>query len=248
VVPPFTSADGWTFNFDNEWLAKKEFRQAIVHAINIEQYVADSLMGIGGVAAGPIAPGNWAFDPDLQRLPYDPDRARQLIAESGYPEGTEIRATVNIGNVLREDWLIFCEQALGEVGITLKPEPQEYATLVEAVTTTGDFEMCGVNFGGVTADPGELANQFGTGAGGNYTGYSNPALDELMNAARQELDIEAAKPIYKEIQAILTEDAPIHFAWYRPFLNVINKKFTGYTPSNLEQFLFHSLEDIKISE
>lgn len=248
VVPPFTSADGWTFNFNNEWLAKKEFRQAIVHAINIEQYVADSLMGIGGVAAGPIAPGNWAFDPDLQRLPYDPERARALIAESGYPEGTEIRATVNIGNVLREDWLIFCEQALGEVGITLKPEPQEYATLVEAVTTTGDFDMSGVNFGGVTADPGELANQFGTGAGGNYTGYSNPALDELMAAARQELDIEAAKPIYKEIQAILTDDAPIHFAWYRPFLNVINKKFTGYTPSNLEQFLFHSLEDIKIAE
>ena len=120
VVPPFTSADGWTFNFENEWLAKKEFRQAIVHAINVEQYVADSLMGMGDVAAGPIAPGNWAFDPELKALPYDPDRARQLIAESGYPEGTEIRATVNIGNVLREDWLIFCEQALGEVGITLQ--------------------------------------------------------------------------------------------------------------------------------
>ena len=69
-----------------------------------------------------------------------------------------------------------------------------------------------------------------------------------MTAARQELDTEAAKEIYKQIQAILTDDAPIHFAWYRPFLNVINSKFTGYTPSNLEQFLFHSLEDIKLAE
>ena len=108
--------------------------------------------------------------------------------------------------------------------------------------------MCGVNFGGITADPGELASQFGTGASGNYTGYSNPELDELLAAARQELDIEAAKEIYKQVQAILTEDAPIHFAWYRPFLNVVHKKFTGYTPSNLEQQLFHSLEDIQISE
>jgi peptide/nickel transport system substrate-binding protein len=248
VVPPFTSADGWTFNFENEWLAKKEFRQAIVHAINVEQYVADSLMGMGDVAVGPIAPGNWAFDPELQPLPYDPDRARQLIADSGYTEGTEIRATVNIGNVLREDWLIFCEQALGEVGITLRPEPQEYATIVEAVTTTGDFDMCGINVGGVTADPGELANQYGTGASGNYTGYSNPELDELMAAARQELDIEAAKLIYKDIQRIITEDVPNHFAWYRPFLNVVHKRFTGFTPSNLEQFLFHSLEDVQITE
>jgi peptide/nickel transport system substrate-binding protein len=248
VVPPFTSADGWTFNFDNEWLAMKEVRQAICHAINVEQYAADSLMGMGGVAAGPIAPGNWAFDPELKPLAYDPELAKSLLASVNFPEGTEIRGTVNIGNVLREDWLIFCEQALAEVGITLVPEPQEYATLVEAVTVTGNFEMCGVNFGGVTADPGELANQFGTGAGGNYTGYSNPELDELMAAARQELDIEAAKVLYKQIQQILTEDAPIHFAWYRPFLNVINKKFTGYTPSNLEQFLFHSLEDIQMAE
>ncbi|MCC6705168.1 MAG: ABC transporter substrate-binding protein [Thermomicrobiales bacterium] len=248
IVPPFTSADGWTFNFDNEWLAKKEVRQAIVHAINVEQYAADSLMGMGGVAAGPIAPGNWAFDPELQPLAYDPEKSRELLAAAGFPDGTEIRGTVNIGNVLREDWLVFCQQALREVGITLKPEPQEYATLVAAVTSTGDFEMCGVNFGGVTADPGELANQFGTGAGGNFTGYSNPELDELLDAARQELDVEAAKGIYKQIQAILTEDAPIHFAWYRPFLNVINKKFTGYTPSNLEQFLFHSLEDIRLAE
>ena len=248
VVPPFTSADGWTFNFDNEWLAMKEVRQAICHAINVEQYAADSLMGMGGVAAGPIAPGNWAFDPDLQPLAYDQDKARELLAAAGFPEGTEIRATVNIGNVLREDWLVFCQQALEEVGIAIKAEPQEYATLVEAVTTTGDYEMSGVNFGGVTADPGELSNQFGTGAAGNFTGYSNPELDELMTAARQELDTEAAKEIYKQIQAILTDDAPIHFAWYRPFLNVINSKFTGYTPSNLEQFLFHSLEDIKLAE
>ncbi len=247
IVPPFTSADGWTFNFDNEWLAMKEVRQAIVHAINVEQYAADSLMGMGGVAAGPIAPDNWAFDPELEPLAYDPDRSRELLASVEFPEGTEIRATVNIGNVLREDWLVFSQQALEEVGIMLLPEPQEFATLIEAVTSTGDYEMVAVNFGGITADPGELSSQFGTGAAGNFTGYSNPELDELMDAARQELDIEAAKVIYKDIQRIITEDVPIHFAWYRPFLHVINSKFTGYTPSNLEQGLFHSLEDITLA-
>jgi peptide/nickel transport system substrate-binding protein len=247
VVPPFTSADGYTFNFQNEWLAKKEVRQAICHAINVEQYATDSLMGMGGVAAGPIAPGNWAFDPELKPLAYDPELAKSLLASVGFPEGTEIRGTVNIGNVLREDWLIFSQQALQEVGISLRAEPQEYATLVEAVTVTGNFDMVGVNFGGVTADPGELYNQFHTGASGNYTGYSNPALDELLVQVRQELDLDAAKEIYKQIQQILTEDAPIFFAWYRPFLSVVHSRFSGYVPSNLEQFIFHSLEEVQVT-
>lgn len=247
VVPPFTSGDGWTFNFANEWLAKKEVRQAIIHAIDIDQYVADSLLGLGDVAVGPLAPGNWAFDPELQNLGYNPERSRELLASIDFPAGTEIRATVNIGNVLREDWLVFTQAALAEVGISIRAEPQEYATLVAAVTGPGrDYEMCGVNFGGATADPGELYVQFTTGAAGNYTGYSNPEVDALLEQGRQELDLEAAKEIYKQVQAILVEDAPIYFAWLRPFLNVVNGRFNVPQPSNLEQQLFYSLEDVSV--
>ncbi len=246
-VSPFTSPDGWMFNFQNEWLAKKEVRQAICMAINVEQYVADSLMGMGGVGVGPIAPDNWAFDPNLQNLPYDPARAKELLDSVSFPPGTAFRATVNTGNVLREDWLVFSQQALAEIGIEFTPEPQEYATLVDAVTAR-DFEMCGVLWGGITADPGELREQFLTDSSGNFTGYSNPELDALLDQAKEELDMEAAKELYAQIQQIIVDDAPFFFAWYRPFLNVVNKRFTGLTPSNLEQFIFYSLEDATITE
>ena len=52
------------------------------------------------------------------------------------PDGTEIRFTVNSGNVLREDWLTYTEQALKVIGIKVVAEPQEYSTLVTAVTRT----------------------------------------------------------------------------------------------------------------
>jgi peptide/nickel transport system substrate-binding protein len=107
--------------------------------------------------------------------------------------------------------------------------------------------MCGVLFAGTTADPGELYDQFLTGSTGNYMGYGNPELDDLLKQARQELDQDAAKAIYKQIQAIIVDDSPLFFAWYRPFLNVVNKKFTGFTPSNLAQQLFYSLEDAKLA-
>jgi peptide/nickel transport system substrate-binding protein len=246
IVPPFTSPDGWMFNFKNEWLAKKEVRQAICMAIDVSQYADDSLLGLGGVGIGPLAPDNWAFDKALKNLPYDPTKAKELLDSVSFPPGTKIRGTVNSGNVLREDWLVFTQQALKEVGIEIDPQPQEYATLVEAVNAR-DYEMCGVVFAGVTADPGELYEQFLTGASGNYMGYSNPELDDLLKQARQELDQDAAKALYKQIQAIIVDDAPTFFAWYRPFLNVVNKKFTGFTPSNLEQQLFYSLEDAKLA-
>jgi peptide/nickel transport system substrate-binding protein len=246
TVPPFTSADGWMFNFENEWLAKKEVRQAICMAIEVGQYAEDSLLGLGGVAVGPLAPDNWAFDKTLKALPYDPVKAKELLDSVSFPAGTKIRGTVNSGNVLREDWLVYSQQALKEVGIEIDPQPQEYAALVEAVTAR-DYEMCGVLFAGTTADPGELYEQFLTGSSGNYMGYGNPELDDLLKQARQELDQEAAKAIYAQIQAIIVDDSPLFFAWYRPFLNVVNKKFTGFTPSNLEQQLFYSLEDAKLA-
>ncbi len=231
LVPPFNSPNGWMFNLENEHLAKKEVRQAIAMALDTERFAADFLLGLGEAGVGPIAPDSWAFDKDLKPLPYDPETAKQMIADAG-AEGAEIRFNVNAGNILREDWLTYTQQALEEVGITVVPELLEYATLVDAVTTNQDYEVTGVDFCGVTVEPSALYEQFHTGAAGNYMGYSNPELDELLEEARRTIDQEAAKPIYAQIQAILVDDVPFHFAWYRPFLHVVNKeKFGNYTDS-----------------
>ena len=243
IIPPFNSPNGWMFNLKNEWLAKKEVRQAIAMAINVEQFAQDSLLGIGTPGVGPIAPGSWAFDPNLKALPYDPTQAKALLDSVGFPAGTKIRFCVNQGNVLREDWLVLSQQALKEIGIEVDAQLLEYATLVEDVTVNRDFDATGVDFVGATADPGDLYDQLRSGASGNYMSYSNPQLDDLLEQAKRELDMEKAKTIWAQIQAIVVDDAPDYFAWYRPFLHCVNKRFTGYTGSNLEEGVFYTLED-----
>ena len=244
MVPPFNSPNGWMFNVSHEWLAKKEVRQAIAMALDTEQFAADALLGLGKPGIGPIAPDSWAYDTELQPIPYDVEGAKALIAQSGMPEGTEIRFIVNQGNVLREDWLTYTEQALKEIGITVVPEVIEYATLVTRVTEARDYDVCGVDFPGATEDPSELYEQFHTGSPGNYMNYSNPELDALLESARQELDLEVAKGIYKQIQALMMDELPMYFAWYRPFLHVVNKtKFAGYTDSALDEGLYETLEE-----
>ena len=240
LVPPFNSPNGWMFNCEDEHLSKKEVRQAIVMALDTERFAADFLLGLGEAGVGPIAPGSWAFDTTLEPLPYDPETARQMIIDAG-AEGAQITFNTNAGNILREDWLTYTQQALQEIGIEVVPELMEYATLVEEVTVNDNYQVTGVDFAGVTAEPSALSLQFHSESSGNYMHYSNPELDALLEQASATLDQEEAKPLYAEIQRIIVEDAPFHFAWYRPFLHVVNsEKFANYTDSAADG-LFYDL-------
>jgi peptide/nickel transport system substrate-binding protein len=212
-------------------------------AVNVDEYVSSSLLGMGAAGLGPIAPGSWAHDPELAPIPYDPEGAQALLEEAG-AAGIEVNMLCNAGNVLREDWLIRCQADWEEIGVTANVEFIEWATLVEAVSTTREFQIIGADFAGVTAEPSELYEQFHSTSSQNHSGFSTPELDDLLTQAKQTLDVEAAKPIYAQIQAILMEEVPMHWAWYRPFLYVVRADYGGYTNSNLDGGVFRSLADM----
>ncbi|MBA3276798.1 MAG: ABC transporter substrate-binding protein [Chloroflexia bacterium] len=242
IAPPFLSGNGWFFNCRDEVLGIKEVRQAIAMATDTQQFADDFLVGLSGPGLGPIAPGSWAFDSTLEPIPYDPAAAKQLIDDAGLA-GTEITFATNAGNVFREDWLTFTEQALQEIGIVVIPELVDYATHVDAVQLNGDFQVSGVDFAGVTAEPSQLWEQFHSTSEGNFSGLSSPELDELLEQARTTLEQEAAIPIYADIQRIIMDEVPMHFAWYRPFLHAVNSaKFANYVDSGAFG-LFSVLED-----
>ncbi|MGH2535314.1 MAG: ABC transporter substrate-binding protein [Thermomicrobiales bacterium] len=243
LVPPFTQPNGSFFNCREAPLNDARVRRAIAMAVNVEEYVASSLLGLGEAGLGPIAPDSWAFDADLAPIPYDPEGAQALLEEAG-ATGIELNMICNSGNVLREDWLIRSQADLEAIGVTLNVEFIEWATLVERVTVTYDFQIVGADFAGVTAEPSELFEQFHSTSASNNSGYSSPELDELLTQAKQTLDPEAAKPIYAQIQQHLMENVPMHWAWYRPFLYVVGADYAGYTNSNLDGGVFRTLAEM----
>jgi len=240
LVPPFGAPNGTIFNCRVAPLDNANVRRAIAMTVNVPEYVSSSLLGLGEAGLGPIAPDSWAHDATLTPIPFDQAAAQALLDEAGVGE-LELSMLCNAGNVLREDWLIRSQADLESVGITLNVEFIEYATLVERVTQTRDFELVGADFAGVAAEPSELFEQFHSTSSQNHGGYANPELDELLTQARATIDQEAAKPIYAEIQRILMEDVPFHWAWYRPFIHVVSNDYSGYTGSNLEGGLFRTL-------
>ena len=248
MVPPFTQPDGWSFNQAHEQLAIKEVRQAIAMALNMEQYAADFLLGLGEVGVGPIAPGNWAFNQELQPIPYDLERAKELMAEAGYPDGGfSVQFTTNQGNVLREDFFTFTQAALAEIGITAEANVTEWTQVVQAASD-GTFEAICPTWSGANIEPDELFLTLHSESSRNVFGYSNPEVDQLLTDARATADRDERKALYDQVQVILMDDVPIFWAWYRPFIHVTKNSFAGYVDSSLTGGLFVQLENWYMNE
>ncbi len=243
LVPPFAEVDGWYFNQKNPYLAKTEVRQAVASALDMEQFSKDSLFGIGKPGVSPVLPGNYAYDKSLQPWPFDMDKAKSLLAQAGTPPDGIVFA-VNQGNVLREDFLTYTQQQLNKIGWKITPKTLEWATLVNNTQSKNFDVVCGPGSTYVALDPGELYQEYATDGSENDMSYSNPDLDKLLNQARQTIDINAQIPIYKQIQATLTQQFPSTYAWYRPYIHVFKSKFAGFTDQNvLVEGVFNDLQN-----
>ncbi|MGI8854752.1 MAG: ABC transporter substrate-binding protein [Thermomicrobiales bacterium] len=240
VVPPFNSPDGWTFNLKNPWLAKKEARQAVAYCMDMVQFSKDSLYGLGKPGNGPIAPGNALYDPSLKPYTFDLEKAKSLIKTAGTPP-SDISFIVNKGNVLREDFLTLTQAQLQKAGWNIKADAIEYAVATDKLTRK-DYDVFGAGVDGTTVDAGSLYDTYSTTGSQNFSNYSNPQLDALLTQAKQALTVDAQKPLYKQIQAIIQEDVPTYYAWYRPFLHATKKKFAGYVDSADTGGIFYELE------
>lgn len=232
---PFDIPDGWAFSAKNRpELGDARVRRAIAMALDMETFANDFLLGLGEPGLGPIAPVNWAHDPDLEPIPYDPEGAQALLEEAGVSDLT-ITVMTNAGNVLREDWVTFTQASLEQIGITVEPNLAEWTQVVEAATN-GTFEVLCPTWSGATIDPDELYLTMHSNEPRNVYGYSNPEVDRLLEEGRTTIDIEQRKEIYSQVQQILMEDVPCFWAWYRPFIHVTTTDFDGYQNSILGFF------------
>lgn len=200
----------------------KRVRQAVAHALNIELIIDKVLRGQATPTGSVISPLVDGHLPELdQRLPYDPKKARALLAAAGYPKGFGV--TLDCVNVAYREAV--CQAAtamLAQVGIrvTLRASPtnQFFPKLSQA---TASF----IEFGWTPAtDPWPMLNALfrtWTREGGgtfNAGRYSNPKLDELIDAVRTEPDITQRRARVGVALRLIHEDLP-YIPLYRRMLN-----------------------------
>lgn len=197
--------------------ADQRVRQAANYAINKEALVNDVLEGTATIAAGPTPPAfAWAYNEALEPYPYDPERARELIAEAG-AEGASLTFYVTEGGSGMLDPIPMgtaIQADLAEVGFDVKIETYEWNTFLGRVNPGLEGQADMAQMAWMTNDPDTLpflALRTGAwpDAGGFNSGYySNPAVDALLDAARVETDQDERARLYREMQAIVRDDAP----------------------------------------
>ena len=217
--------------------ADKRVRQAANYAVNKEALVNDVLEGTAEVAAGPTPPAfAWAHNESLEPYPYDPDRARELIAEAG-AEGAELTFYVTEGGSGMLDPVAMgtaIQADLNAVGFDVAIETYEWNTFLGEVNPGLEGKADMAEMAWMTNDPDTLPylalrTQAWPEEGGFNSGYySNEKVDELLNQARVETDQATRAELYKEMQEIVHDDAPWVF--------VANWKQNAVTSDAVENF------------
>ncbi|MBN2906590.1 MAG: ABC transporter substrate-binding protein [Rhodobacteraceae bacterium] len=197
--------------------ADKRVRQAANYAVNKEALVDNVLEGTAAVAAGPTPPAfAWAYDETVQPYPYDPEKAKALIAEAGV-DGAELTFYVTEGGSGMLDPIAMgtaIQADLEAVGFDVKIETYEWNTFLGRVNPGLEGKADMAEMAWMTNDPDTLPylalrTEAWPDKGGFNSGYySNPKVDELLDAARVSTSQDERAALYKQMQQIVHDDAP----------------------------------------
>ena len=218
-------------------LADKAVRQAVNYAINKEAIVNDVLEGTAEVAAGPTPPAfAWAYNEELEPYPYDPEKAKELLAEAG-AEGASLTFYVTEGGSGMLDPVAMgtaIQADLAAVGLDVSIETYEWNTFLGNVNPGLEGKADMAEMAWMTNDPDTLpylalrTDAWPENGGFNSGYYSNERVDELLEEARTATDQDRRAELYKEMQAIVQEDAPWAF--------IANWKQNAVTNDRVENF------------
>src|SRR5690625_1165184 len=207
------------FNADKEPFDDPKVRQAINMAIDKSEIIDGIYDGAGIPAVGPLAPDVFGYDPDVEGLEYDPDKAKELLAEAGYEDGFSTTIWTNDSRE-RIDVATNVQAQLKEIGIDLEVEILEWGAYLDKVDN-GEQEMyiLGWSNSTATADTGiyPLFHSENLGNAGNMSFLEDDDIDALIEKARREMDEEKRNDIYSEIQEDLVDIAPMIYVLHQKY-------------------------------
>ncbi len=209
VSPQLITSANWPHLSMNTQVApfdNLQVRQAVRVGFNRDDILQASFFNTGIVSNTMLPEGN-PFRANPEGWDYDPERAKQLLSEAGFADG--FSATMRIIN--STPWAASAAQIvqayLSELNINIEIEPIESTTWFSEVFTNSEFEMTMVaHTSKVDPDLSMLdilhSGELGTK---NYTQFSDPEMDELLDRGRVALDAEERMQIYADAQAIFAE-------------------------------------------
>ena len=228
-------------NQDNEYLSDPRVGQAFNYAVDKEAINQNIMFNTGTLMVSPM-PSMFFGWCETGFYEYNPEKAKELLAEAGVPEGTEFSFWAPTGRYVQDFQVAEAISGyLADVGIVAVPQTFEWSSYIGSVLNDPanredrpDMFMLG--FGGTAYHGYHTMYLYRTDAFFNGHNYSNPRVDELADAAIAEADREKSAEMYCEINNLVWEDAPVIFLHTQSYTLAIKSDITNVTGSADEKF------------
>jgi dipeptide transport system substrate-binding protein len=241
------------FNVLKKPFDDKRVRQALNMAIDKKAIIEAVYQGAGVAAINPIPPTMWSYNKDVKDYPFDQAKAKQLLAEAGYPNGFEtdlwampVQRPYNpnaqrIGEMMQAD--------LAKIGVKAKIVSYEWGEYRKRLQA-GDHQMAQIGWTGDNGDPDNflyvlLGCASARPGGGNTAKWCYKPFDDLLVAAKRTNSVAERTKLYEQAQVIFKEEAPwftiAHSVVYMPMSN----KVVDY---RLSPFGRHQFDGVDLKE
>lgn len=234
-INPFFGTMYMRANVNSGPLTNPQVRQALGLAIDRELLTTQVLRG-GKIPAHALTPPTDLFDPP-RGFSFDPDRARELLAEAGFPEGKGFNSisvlyptSENgqlISEAIQEMWRV-------ELGINVQLVNQEWKVYLDSMNSL-DYDLAISIWVGDYADPHSFLDMHVTDGGNNRTGFSNAEYDRLVSQALRAANEKTRMAIYARLEEILATEVPAVPICYYASVELVHPAVRGWNPNILDQ-------------
>ncbi len=241
------------FNLDDEWLRDRRVRQALAYAIDREGIVAALFGGRQPVAHSWLPPRHPAHNPRVRRYPYDPARARALLAEAGFapgPDGIlrdgqgrrlELVFMTTAGHAAREQVQQLIREQLRAVGVDVRIDNRPSSVFLGTIVPRRQFPHLAM-YTSVFSPESTAFDRFHSSQipsaannweGNNRAGWRNAESDRLMEQLATELDPDRRNALLRRHQEVFAEDLPALPLYFGLSLTTARREIRGVRPTGL---------------
>ncbi len=237
--PPFNVAY-LGFNTTKKPFDDPKVRVALNHAVDKQGLIDAFFAGQAEPAVNPIPPTLWGYNKSVEDYPYDLAKAKQLLADAGYPNGIEQELTFYAMPVPRpympdgRKVAEVIQASFEQIGVKVKIESPEWATYLEDLKNGTKDDLFIIGWTGDNGDPDNffypLLDKDSIG-GNNYSQYDSKEFHDLVVKAQQETDQAERSKLYEQAQVVVKKDAPwVPLVHSTPLL-AAKAELKGYVPS-----------------
>ncbi len=204
-------------------------RQALVYAIDRQQLVDQLLKGHGEVVDGFLSSASPFFDASVEPMEYNPEKAKELLAEAGWDGSQTLRFYVNSGDNTFVNGAQVIAAQWAAVGINAEITTVDLATLMTVAGTT-DYDIMAVQYTYAPVDPYPDVSWL-LGGEGSWTGYYNDEVAAALDGTQQTSNVSEIKDFYSVVNRKMQEDAAMFSVYVISAQGAVSNRVSGAEPS-----------------